>query len=109
MKVHKGDTVQIVVGKDAGKQGKVLRVYANDNKVLIEGLNLYKKHKKPKKQGEKGETINVSRPLPVSNVALFCSNCNKPVRAGYKMEGDPSTGSGQVKKIRICKKCQVTI
>lgn len=98
MKIHKGDTVQIMVGKDSSKKGKVLHVYHKEGKVLIDGLNLYKKHKKPKKQGEKGEVINVVRPLNISNVALFCSKCSKPVRVGYKIEAD--------KKLRICKKCK---
>lgn len=106
MKIHKGDTVKIMIGKDAGKTGKVLRVYVDTNKVLLENLNLVKKHRRPRKQGEKGEIISVPRPLNAANVMLACKNCNKPTRAGYKIEGDPSTGSGQVKKIRVCKKCK---
>ncbi len=98
MKVRKGDTVQIMVGKDANKRGKVLSVDYKNSRVLIEGLNLYKKHKKPKKQGEKGEIINIVRPINIANVSLFCSKCNKPVRVGYKIEGE--------KKLRICKKCK---
>jgi len=98
MKIHKGDTVKIMVGKDAGKTGKVLRVYINTNKVLLENLNLVKKHRRPRKQGEKGEIISVPRPLSAANVMLTCKNCGKPVRAGFKAEKD--------KKIRVCKKCQ---
>lgn len=98
MKIRKGDTVRIMVGKDAGKSGKILHVYSTINKVLVEGLNLFKKHRRPRKQGEKGEIVSVARPLRVANVSLVCSNCNKPVRVGYKIEG--------LKKIRTCKKCQ---
>lgn len=98
MKIHKGDTVKIMVGKDAGKTGKVMRVFNDVNRVLLENLNLVKKHRRPRKQGEKGEIISVPRPLNASNVMLTCKNCGKPVRIGHKMEGD--------KKIRICKKCQ---
>ena len=98
MKIHKGDTVRIMVGKDAGKTGKVVKIYSDKNKVLLENLNLVKKHRRPRKQGEKGEIITVPRPLSVANVMLWCSSCSKTVRAGFKLEG-------QV-KIRICKKCR---
>lgn len=90
MKIKKGDTVAIMVGEEAGKRGKVLRVYPDETKVLIEGLNLYKKHKKPRKQGEKGEIVTVPRPLSLANVALYCQNCGRGMR---------------VNKKRVCKKC----
>ena len=101
MRIHKGDMVKIMVGKDKGKSGKVITVNSAISKVVIDGLNLYKKHVKPKKQGEKGELISVPRPLTISNVAMVCGDCKKPTRLGYKIEGK--------KKIRICKKCQAKI
>ncbi len=94
MKIKKGDTVQIMVGEEAGKKGKVLKVYPEGNKILIEGLNLYKKHKKPRRQGEKGEIVSVPRPLSAANIALFCSNCGKGMR---------------VNKKRICQKCKTAL
>lgn len=101
MRIHKGDTVQIMTGKDVGKSGKIIRVYPEDNKVLLENLNLYKKHRRPRRQGEKGETITVARPLAAANVMLVCKNCQRPVRVGYRFEGD--------RKVRYCKRCKAVI
>ncbi|PIT92287.1 MAG: 50S ribosomal protein L24 [Candidatus Harrisonbacteria bacterium CG10_big_fil_rev_8_21_14_0_10_42_17] len=97
MIIRKGDTIQIRAGKDRGKTGKVLRVYPHDKKILIEGLNLYKKHRRPRKDGEKGEIITVPRPLTTSNVGFYCPTCKKAVRVGHRMEKD--------KKVRFCKSC----
>jgi len=101
MKIKKGDTVKILIGKDNGKTGKVLVVDAKNKKVLVEGLNMFKKHQKPKRQGEKGEIISVARPMNASNVLLVCPRCGQSTRVGYKMEGG--------KKLRTCKKCKSTI
>ena len=97
MKIKKGDQVIVISGKDRSKKGKVLKVFPKENRVLVEGLNLKKKHLKPKKSGEKGETIQISVPLDVSNVKLVCPKCSQPARVGSKFAGD--------KKFRICKKC----
>lgn len=101
MNIHKGDNVQITAGKDSGKRGKVVAVDLKNNKVLIHGLNMFKKHQRPKKQGEKGETISVSRYLNASNAMLVCGSCDRPVRVGYKIDGKTKT--------RYCKKCQSTV
>ncbi len=69
MSIKKGDTALIMKGKDAGKSGKVLRVFPKANKVLVEGINMVKKHKKPTKQGEKGQTVSIARPIDRSNIA----------------------------------------
>ncbi len=98
MKIKKGDNVQIMVGKESGKRGKIAMVDRKGDKVLIDGLNIFKKHKRPAKEGEKGEIVPIARPLNAANVMLVCPSCNKPVRIGYKVEGD--------KKIRYCKKCK---
>lgn len=97
MKLHKGDTVQMMVGKDAGKQAKIVRVRPDETKVLLEGLNMAKRHKKPRKQGQKGEIVNMPRFVPAANVMIVCPACNKPARVGYTMVGN--------KKVRVCKKC----
>ena len=99
--IKKNDTVQIMVGKDLGKQGKVLSVDSPNNRVVVQGVNVFKKHQRPKKQGEKGEVVSVSRSINASNVMLVCNSCGKPVRAGYRYDGDA--------KIRYCKKCQSAI
>ena|SRR3989344_2964935 len=97
MKLRTGDIVQIMRGKDQGKSGKVLRAFPDKHQVMVEGLNMYKKHKKPKKQGEKGEIIQIAKPLPTANVMFICPQCKKPARIGRRFEGE--------KKMRICKKC----
>ena len=68
MKIKKGDTVKIITGKDKGKKGKVVRSIPKMNKVVVEGANVFKKHRKPKKSGEKGSTVSVSMPIHISNV-----------------------------------------
>jgi len=87
----------VIAGKDKGKKGKVLQVLRQEKKVMAEGVNLRKKHRKPKKSGEKGQTVTLPSPISSSNIKLICSKCNKAVRLGYRIEGN--------KKIRICKKC----
>lgn len=101
MKIKKGDTVLIISGKDKGKKGKILKAFPKKRRVLIEGVNIKKKHQKPKKTGEKGQIIEKPAPISVSNAKLICSKCNKAVRIGYKIVGD--------KKYRICKKCNKQI
>ena len=101
MKIKKGDQVLIISGKDRGKKGKILAVFPKELRVLVEGINIRKKHVKPKRSGEKGQTVETPTPLAVSNVKLVCPKCSKPARVGYKMTGD--------KKYRICKKCDQEI
>ena len=98
-KIHKSDTVQIMIGKDHGKRGKVITVDAKASSVMVEGLNMYKKNKKPTRQGEKGEIITVSRMIPMANVRFLCGSCNRPVRIGFRFEGTT--------KVRFCKKCNI--
>jgi len=101
MKIKKGDTVLVISGKNKGKKGKILRAFPKEKKILIDGINLMKKHQKPKKTGEKGQIIQKPAPIDVSNVKMICSKCNKAVRLGYKIVND--------KKYRICKKCNKQI
>ena len=97
MKVRKSDTVLIISGKDRGKTGKVLKALPKESKVLVEGVNLRKKHRKPKRAGEKGQIVTLPSAISSSNVKLVCSKCGKAARAGYKIES--------VRKFRICKQC----
>ncbi len=98
MNIKKGDQVKIVSGKDRGKNGTVLKVFPQEDRITVEGLNLYKKRVKPKQQGQKGETVSVPRPFPASKAMLVCAGCKQAVRVGYRFE----SGS----KIRYCKKCK---
>ena len=68
MKIKKGDNVKIITGKDKGKSGKIIRVLVKKNKVIVEGLNIMKKHQRPRKSGEKGSMVNLAMPIDVSNV-----------------------------------------
>jgi large subunit ribosomal protein L24 len=102
MKIKKNDLVLIISGKYRGKKGKVLRTFPSQRggypkKILVEGVNLVKKHQRPKRTEEKGQIIELPKPIDVSNAKLICPKCGKPTRVGYKItEG---------KKYRICKKC----
>jgi len=95
MKIKKGDTVKILYGKDTGKQGVVSAV--KNGKVIIDGLNMYKKHVKGDGKEKKSAIIDIAKPMDVSKVMLVCPNCSKPTRVGIRRE------NGKVE--RICKKC----
>lgn len=97
MKIRKDDQVLIISGKDRGRHGKVLSVFPKEQKVRVEGVNIRKKHVRPRRPGEKGQIVQMPAPLSVSNVKLICSKCGKPTRVGYKVVGG--------KKYRLCKKC----
>lgn len=97
MKLIKGDTVLITIGKDKGKKGTIEKVFPKNNKVLVEGVNQYKRHLKSRTTDQKSEIVVVTKPLGVGNVALVCPKCDKPTRVGYSITND--------KKKRICRKC----
>lgn len=96
MNIKKGDNVIVMKGKDAGKKGKVLSVFVKENRVLVEGLNMKKRHVKAKNKSEKGQTVEVAYPVSRSNVSLLDPKSNKPTRLGSKMVAG--------KKVRIAKK-----
>jgi large subunit ribosomal protein L24 len=98
MHIKKNDTVKVIAGREKGKTGKVLGVTKDKNRVLIEKINLMKKHQRPDAKG-KGGIVEKESPLHVSNVMLVCGKCNTGVRVGYKTLEDG-------KKVRICNKCQ---
>lgn len=97
MEIKKGDTVKILSGKDKGKTGKVVRAIRENSSVVVEGVNIRKKHSKPKKQGQKGQIVEMPAAVKASSVQIVCTSCKKGVRIGMKVEG--------TKKFRICKKC----
>ena len=101
MRIKKGDTVQVLSGNDKGKTGEVLEVIPKDSKIVVKGINVRKKHIKPRKQGEEGGIIPVECAIDSSKVNVVCPKCGKTTRIEYKVEDN--------KKVRICKKCGATI
>ncbi|HDZ54418.1 MAG TPA: 50S ribosomal protein L24 [Candidatus Nealsonbacteria bacterium] len=97
MRIKKGDNILIISGKDRGRKGKVLKVLPKREKIMVEGINLRKKHIRPRKSGEKGQIVEIVAPMNVSNVKLICPKCGKATKIGYKL--------GEKEKYRICKKC----
>jgi len=102
MKIKKGDKVQIMAGKDKGKSGVIERVLREENQVVIDGLNVKKRHRRGRKSGEKGQILEISMPIDVSNVMLIDPKTKKPTRIGYKIGKDG-------KKVRIAKKSGVEV
>ena|SRR3989344_3934742 len=101
MRIKKGDNVIMLSGKDRGKTGKVIIASPRDEKIKVEGLNLAKKHLRPRKTGEKGQIATIPAFVSISKVALMCPKCGKATRVGY--------GSADDKKYRLCKKCNSEI
>jgi len=108
MKIKTGDKVKMLSGKDKGKTEKVLQIFANEGRIVVEGLNLLIKHQRPKKQGEKGQRIQFPSTVNISNIVLVCPKCGKDTRVGSKIiKSDDS--KKKVVKNRICKKCNEVI
>ena len=101
MKIKKGDNVQVLSGNDKGKTGEVLETIPKEDKVIVKGVNIRKKHVKPKKQGAEGGIIPLECAIHSSKVNVVCPKCNKATRIGYSVEKD--------EKIRVCKKCNTKI
>ena len=98
MKLKKGDNIKIISGKDRGKTGTVLKVFPEKDKISVDGLNMFKRRSRPKRQGEKGQTVSVPRPFTASKAMLICKDCKEITRIGYRTEG--------AIKVRYCKKCK---
>src|SRR5688572_14900291 len=101
-KVRKNDTVQVLAGRERGKQGKITRVLTKEDRVVVEGLNIRKRHTKPRRQGEQAGIVEFPAPLHVSNVAVVCSKCGKAARVGFRLLADST-------KVRFCKRCDEVI
>lgn len=101
MKIKKGDNVLIISGKDKGRTGKIIRAIPRSLRILVEGINLNKKHVRPKREGEKGQVVEVPASLDISSVKIVCPKCGKATRTEYKIE--------KGNKFRMCKKCKQII
>lgn len=105
-KILRGDNVLVVLGKDSGKVAKVSKVLTKENKVFVEGVNVYKRHISGKRQGiEEGGIVDIQKPVYTSNVMLVCPNCNKPTRVGFKIVKNEQSSRLRTEKTRICRKC----
>ncbi|MBU3964376.1 50S ribosomal protein L24 [Patescibacteria group bacterium] len=99
--VKQGDTILIIAGDDRGRTGKVIKV-SPSARIQVEGINIQKKHHRPKKEGEKGQVIEKPGFISISNVKIICPKCGKPAKIGHTQAGDK-------RKKRVCKKCQAVI
>ena len=112
MKIRKGDLVQVLSGKDRGKQGRIIEAHPDERRVIVENLNIVKKHRRPrpmKDPSRMGQTqiipggvVDIAAPLPVSKVMLVCPACNRPTRVGYELREDKA--GGKPVKVRVCKR-----
>jgi large subunit ribosomal protein L24 len=102
MKIRKDDTVTIIAGKDSGKKGKVRRVIPKEDRVVVEGLNMIKRHSRARRAARQAGIIELEAPVHISNVMLLCNKCGKPTRVGFRLLADG-------KKVRICRSCNEVI
>ena len=98
MNIKKGDLVQVLSGKDKGKQANVLRAFPSEGKVLVEGVAIVKKATRPTQQNQQGGIVSQEAKIDASNVALVCPKCGQATRVGHAVDGEG-------KKVRVCKKC----
>lgn len=98
-KIRKGDMVTIIAGRERGKTGKVLALHVADGTVVVEKLNIIKRHTKPSQKTRQGGILEREAPLSLSNVMVYCANCRKPVRLGIKLLDDG-------RRVRVCRKCK---
>jgi len=97
--LRKNDIVRVISGKDKGKKGKVLTVFPRKDSILVEGVNMAKRHQRRRRQEEQSGIVSLEKPFRLSKVQYFCNRCNRPVRLGVKRSTD---GSG----VRFCKRCK---
>jgi len=97
MKIKNNDIVLIISGKDRSRKGKVIEVFPKKRRIIVEGINIRKKHIHPQRAGEKGQIVEIAAPFDVSNVKLICPKCKKATRVGYRVV--------ERNKYRVCKKC----
>jgi len=103
MHIKKNDQVQIISGDDNGKQGRVLKVYPEEKRIIVEGINFIKRHTRPNQKLPQGGIIEREGPINTSNAMVICPKCNQLTKTGMKQTVDETTG--KISRIRYCKKC----
>lgn len=101
-KIRKNDVVMVRSGKDRGRQGKVISVDPKEGRVVVEGINVIKRHTKPRSMMQQGGIVEREASIDLSNIVLVCSSCSKPTRTGFKLLENGN-------KVRFCKKCSETV
>ncbi len=98
MKIKKGDNIFVIAGKDLGKSGIVQKVLVKENKIVVTGINISKRHLKPSRRNPHGGILDITAPIAMSNAMVLCPHCGKPIRVAYKITDKA--------KERICRKCK---
>ncbi len=104
MHVRKNDTVMVISGNARGKSGRVLKIFSDSQRVIVEGVNIIKRHTRPSRRNPQGGIIQKEAPIHVSNVMVICPKCNTPSRLGNKRVVDATTG--RKSRMRVCKNCE---
>jgi len=104
MKIHKNDNVIVISGNADGKTGKILKVFRDNLRVIVEGVNITKRHSRPNQKNPKGGIVQKEAPIHVSNVMVICPKCSEPSRVGRRKVTDAATGRKHV--MRICRNCE---
>jgi large subunit ribosomal protein L24 len=102
MQIKKNDNVLVTAGKEKGKRGRVIAVYPRENRILIEKLNMIKRHTRPNQQLRQGGIVEKESPISAANVKLICAKCDKPTSIARKAQGDGT-------RVRVCKACDATL
>ncbi len=104
MNVHKNDNVIVLAGNARGKSGKILKIFRENHRVIVEGVNIIKRHTRASQKNPKGGIVQKEAPINASNVMVVCPKCNKPSRVGHKSVSDSATGRKHT--MRICRNCE---
>lgn len=104
MRIRKNDSVMVISGNARGKTGKVLKVFRESDRVIVEGVNIIKRHTRPSQKNPQGGIVQKEATIHASNVMVVCPKCNTPTRTGHKEVSDASSGKRQV--MRVCRNCE---
>ena len=99
LSIHKNDTVKVLAGRDKGKTGKVLKVFPDKHRAIVQGINFVKKHTRKRRQEDQAGIVEQESPIDISNLSVICKRCNRVTRAGIDLLADGT-------KVRYCRKCR---